>query len=134
MMRISGRKPTAGFFKAGQTEPSASETISARQKHWNRRAPLPLYSLFRIYSVFHLFLVYLRSLHAIAAVSFQVHIRLRHFSFWHGLAELFLFQCFCLAVIVSEADGSVWPALTTLGFRLRDSHHLLCTPRYVTSL
>ena len=79
--------------------------------HISEAAGLPLYSLFRIYSVFHLFLVYLRSLQAIAVVSFQVHIRLRCFSFWHGLAELFLFQCFCLANIVSEADGSVWTAL-----------------------
>ena len=60
-------------------------------------AGLPLYSLFRIYSVFHLFLVYLRSLHAIAAVSFQVHIRLRRFSFWHGLAWL---NCFCSSAFV----------------------------------
>ena len=64
------------------------------RSHVSEAAPLTLYSLFRIYSVFHLFLVYLRSLQAIVAVSFQVHIRLRCFSFWYGMVELFLFQCF----------------------------------------
>ena len=85
------------------------------RSHVSEAAPLTLYSLFRIYSVFHLFLVYLRSLQAIVAVSFQVHIRLRCFSFWYGMVELFLFQCFCLADIVSEEDGSVWPALKNSG-------------------